>query len=53
MGGGRTAAGRSVENYSGSGVPPEGAVSGLFAVAGELGREARALQEQIARFRLG
>ncbi len=31
----------------------EGAVEDLFAVAEQLGQEARALQEQIARFRLG
>jgi len=30
----------------------EGAVSGLFAVAEQLGREARALQEKIGRFKL-
>ena len=42
----------SLRSLSSRAAEHEGAVSGLFAVAEQLGREARALQEQIARFRL-
>lgn len=42
----------SLRSLSARAAEHEGAVSGLFAVAEQLGREARALQEKIARFRL-
>jgi methyl-accepting chemotaxis protein len=43
----------SLRSLSAHAAEHEGAVSGLFAVAEQLGREASLLQEQIARFKLG